>query len=222
MRKILVVAPHPDDETLGCGGALLKHKSCGDELYWLIVTGLTKDGGYKTAAIRKRQLEIERVSAAYAFSGVFRLGFPTTALDVLSKAEMVKSVGDVIARVKPEIIYMPHRGDVHSDHTVTAEAVVSASKTFRAPFIKKILSYEVVSETEFAAPCQAAAFIPNSFTDITGFLEQKLEIMKIYEGELFEHPFPRSLANLKALATFRGATAGSQYAEAFMLMKEIW
>jgi LmbE family N-acetylglucosaminyl deacetylase len=82
--------------------------------------------------------------------------------------------------------------------------------------------YETISETEFAPPLCCNAFIPNSFSDISEYIERKISIIKIYDDQLGEHPFPRSIENIKALATFRGATSGVKYAEAFMILKEIW
>jgi LmbE family N-acetylglucosaminyl deacetylase len=111
---------------------------------------------------------------------------------------------------------------VHSDHKITFDTVISSAKTFNCPSIRRLLAYEVVSETEFSPPFQNSVFIPNSFSDISEYLERKILIMKLYKGEMKEHPFPRSEDNLRALATFRGAAAGVKYAEAFMVLKEIW
>jgi LmbE family N-acetylglucosaminyl deacetylase len=135
---------------------------------------------------------------------------------------MVKMVREVIDRVKPDIIYVPHRNDAHSDHGVTFDVLTGATKTFRSPSIDKVLAYEVISETEFAPQFKESAFLPNSFSDITGYIDRKIKIMARYKGELGRHPFPRSVKNIKALATFRGATAGARYAEAFMVLKERW
>ena len=111
---------------------------------------------------------------------------------------------------------------MHSDHKITFDTVISLAKTFRCPFIKRFLAYEVVSETEFSPPFQNSVFIPNSFSDISEYLERKISIRRMYKGEMKEHPFPRSENNLRALATFRGAAAGVKYTEAFMVLKEIW
>ena len=80
---------------------------------------------------------------------------------------------------------------------------------------------ETLSETEFAPSTKEDSFVPNMFVDITDFIDRKIEIMKIYKGEFDDHPFPRSERNIRALATFRGATAGCEYAESFMMLKEI-
>jgi LmbE family N-acetylglucosaminyl deacetylase len=221
MNNILCVAPHPDDETLGCGGTLLKHKDNGDKIYWLIMTNILTEEGYDKVKIEERQQEIDNVAREYGFEDIFKLDLPTTKLDIIPKRQIIEAVSNVINKIKPEEIYLPNRSDVHSDHKITFDSVISSTKTFRCPLIKKILMYETISETEFAPPFQDNAFMPNSFSDIFEFINKKLSIMKIYSTELGAHPFARSLDNLKALAMYRGATAGVNYAESFMLLKEI-
>ncbi|GBE04755.1 glucosamine-6-phosphate deaminase-like protein [bacterium BMS3Abin10] len=220
--KVLIISPHPDDETLGCGGTILKHIAAGDEVYWLIMTNISVETGYDKIQVKKRRQEIDNVAKEYGFKKVFKLDLPTTKLDVIPGGQIIESVSKIINKVKPHVFYMPNRNDVHSDHKVTFDSVISSTKTFRNPFIKKIMMYETVSETEFSPPLQDIAFIPNGFSDISDYLDRKISIMKIYRNELGIHPFPRSIKNLKALATFRGATAGVKYAEAFMVLKDIW
>lgn len=222
MKKILVIAPHPDDETLGCGGTLLKHRAEGNAIYWLIMTSIYTEHGFAPDAVARREKEVESVARAYGFKEVFNLGFPTAKLDTVNRGLIVQEIGRIVREVVTEIVYIPNRNDIHSDHTLTSDASLSALKTFRCESVKRVLSYEVLSETEFAPPFQSAAFIPNSFSDISQFLPDKISIVDMYHGELAEHPFPRSVTNIKAIATFRGATAGVKYAEAFMVLKERW
>lgn len=222
MSKILVVSPHPDDETLGCGGTILKHRHMRDKTYWLIMTNMSINEGYDKKQVIGRQKEINNIANKYGFQDVFKLDFPTTKLDVIPKKQIIEKVSNIIDKVKPNIVYLANRNDVHSDHKITFDSVISALKTFRCPCIKKVLMYEIISETEFSPALHSNAFIPNSFSDISKYLEKKISIMKIYKNEIGEHPFPRNIENLKALATFRGATAGVRYAEAFMVLKEIW
>jgi len=222
MSRILFTSPHPDDETLGCGGTILKHNEMGDEIYWLIMTNISVKAGYDEVRVRDRQLEIELVAKEYGFKDVFKLDFPTTGLDTVIRSQLIGAVSNTISKIMPAVIYLPNRNDVHSDHKITFDTVISSTKSFRCSFIKKLLVYEVISETEFSPPLQFNAFVPNSFSDISDYLEKKISVMEIYKNEMGEHPFPRSIENLKALATFRGATAGVKYAEAFMVLKEIW
>ena len=222
MNKVLIIAPHPDDETLGCGGTIIKHKSKGDEIYWLIVTNISVEEGYNENSVKERQVEIDAVSKKYGFKEIFKLDFPTTKLDMIPKAEIIEAISNVVCKVNAELVFVPNKNDVHSDHKITFESVISAIKIFRSPSIKKILMYETISETEFAPPFQGDTFMPNSFSDISRFIDKKCSIMKIYNSELGNHPFARSIDNIKALSVFRGATAGVKNAEAFAVIKEIW
>ena len=134
---------------------------------------------------------------------------------------MVPEISAVFSEVKPEIIYTLNRSDAHSDHRIIFDAVMSCTKSFRYPYIKQVLMYECISETEFAPALAEKAFLPNYFVDITKYMDKKNEAMRVFESELGEHPFPRSLDNIRALAHFRGASVGVQYAEAFQLLKYI-
>jgi LmbE family N-acetylglucosaminyl deacetylase len=134
---------------------------------------------------------------------------------------MIPQISSVFGEVEPEIIYTINRSDAHSDHRVIFEATMACTKSFRYPYIKRVLMYECISETEFAAALTEKVFIPNYFVDVSDYMDDKLEIMKVFASELRPHPFPRSLENIKALAHFRGASVGVNYAEAFQLLKYI-
>ena len=216
-KKILVVAAHPDDETLGCGGSLLKHKANGDEINWLICTTIDKNQNY----YQTREKEINKVSKLYAFNSVHSLRLKTIKIDEYSISKLIEKISKVINKVKPNIIYLPFKGDVHSDHRRIFEASYSCTKSFRYPFIKKIYMMETLSETEFAPSTKEDSFIPNTFVDISKHMDKKIQLMQIYKNEIGKHPFPRSERNIRALATYRGATAGCDYAESFMLLKEV-
>jgi len=221
MKKVLVVAIHPDDETLGCGGTLLKHKDSGDEIHWLIATEVTVKDGFKENVVRKREEEIQIVNEFYDFTSLTRIGLPTMKLDEFSISFLVGKISKVFNDIKPDIIYLPFKSDVHSDHRYFFNAAFSCTKSFRYPFIKKVYMMETLSETEFALSTKEDSFIPNTFINISPYIDKKIEIMKIFESEIGDHPFPRSEKNIKALATFRGASSNCQYAESFMLLKEI-
>ncbi|AII13917.1 deacetylase, PIG-L family [Campylobacter iguaniorum] len=223
-NKILVIAVHPDDETLGCGGTLLRHKANGDEIHWLICTSIDQNHSYYTA----REQEIKEVAKAYKFDSVINLGLNTMRVDEYSMSELITSISKVMNDIKPDTIYLPFKGDVHSDHRKIFEAAYSCTKSFRYPFIRRIYMMETLSETEFAPSTKEDSFIPNVFVDISEFIEKKCKIMQIFKSEVATAPFPRSIENIKALATFRGCTLGggyigcdkSIYAESFVLIKE--
>ena len=219
MSKVLVIAPHPDDETLGCGGTLFRHKANGDEIYWLIVTGISVEIGWSKDAVIKRDNEIEEVSKKCGFSNVFNLRLPTTKIDTLPLSDLIEKITDVYKKVEPEIIYMPFAYDVHTDHQIISKALQSTLKWFRYPYIKKVYMYETPSETEFNF-IETRVFRPNVFVNITKYVDEKIETMKFYAGEIGEFPFPRSEKTLRALATLRGSQSGFDSAEAFELVYE--
>jgi len=221
MKKIIVISAHPDDEILGVGGTLLKHKKKGDEIYWLITTNITESQGFSEERVSSRSDEIKTVSKKIGAKKTFQLDYPTMSLSSSSLISMVPKISEVFNEVKPEIIYCLNRSDAHSDHRITFDAVMACTKSFRYPFVKQVLMYECISETEFAPNLPEKMFMPNYFVDITSFMSEKLEIMKIYKSEIGEHPFPRNIKNIEALATFRGASVGVEYAEAFQLIKFI-
>ncbi|WP_440681199.1 PIG-L deacetylase family protein [Candidatus Pelagibacter sp. HIMB1623] len=216
-NKILVVAVHPDDETLGCGGTLLKHKANNDKIHWLICTNINKNHKY----YKKRQKEINKVSKLFNFESVHNLQLETTKIDKYNISEIIEKISKVINKIKPNIIYLPFKEDVHTDHKKIFEASYSCTKSFRYPFIKKIYMMETLSETEFAPSTKKDSFIPNTFVDINKYIEKKIQIMKVFKSEIGKHPFPRSVRSIKALASFRGSTSGCKFAESFILLKEI-
>jgi len=221
MKNVIVISAHPDDETLGAGGTILKHVANGDNVFWLIVTNVFENQGFSKERVESRQVEIKEVEKLLGISKTYLLNYPTMTLSSSSLLKMVPEISSVFMEVKPEVIYILNRSDAHSDHRVIFDAVMACTKSFRYPFIKQIMMYECISETEFAPALAEKIFIPNCFVDITGYLNLKLEVMKVFESELDEHPFPRSLDNITALAHFRGASVGVKYAEAFQILKFI-
>lgn len=173
--------------------------------------------------INKKALEVQNVANKYGFQEVYKLGFPTVCLDTLPISDLISAIRKVIEEVHPEIVYIVHDGDVHTDHHAVFTATLSVLKTFymKELGVKRILSYETLSSTEAAPPQFDRAFIPNVYHDISPFLDDKIEIMQLYESEAQFDPFPRGNSAIQALARFRGASIGIEYAEAFMLIREV-
>lgn len=215
--KILVVSPHPDDETLGAGGTILRLTAEGNEVFWLNITQMT-EAKFSKEMIERRKAQLEKIENFYGFSKVYHLNMPTTELDNADSTKAIDMIGAVIGEVKPETLILPDYNDVHSDHKRVFEWCYSCSKVFRYPYIKKILTMEIVSETDFSG---LDAFFPNYFVDITDYIEDKIQALRVYDTEMAAPPFPRSEENVRALATVRGAMAGVRYAEAFRLIKYI-
>jgi len=219
--KVVVISAHPDDEVIGAGGTLLKHKKNGDEIFWIIITNVSEEFGFSKERVFLRQQEIKKVSDEFGFSETIKLDFPTMSLEPSILPKLISKISESFNSIKPEVIYVMNRSDAHSDHRITFDAVMACTKSFRYPFVKKVLMYECISETEFAPALPEKVFQPNYFVDISKFFQKKISILSIYESEMGEHPFPRSYRNIEALAVFRGASVGVEYAEAFQLLKYI-
>ena len=219
MKKVLVVSPHADDETLGCGGTLLRHKSEGCDVHWIIVSGISEAEGYTKERIASRANEIQEVAKMYGFDSVHNLGFPAAKLDTIPMQILVERLRHLIKEIQPDILYLPYCGDVHTDHEVVFKACMSCIKWFRGFNISRILAYETLSETEFGLSPNFT-FRPNVYVNISRFLAEKLAIMKIYQSEIGSFPFPRSEQAITALAQIRGSASGFEAAEGFILLKE--
>ena len=218
MNKVLVISPHPDDETLGCGGTLIRHKKEGDEIHWLIMTSVNSSEK-KIHSVKEK--EIEEVSKAYNFDSTSRTKFLTSELDSAPRKEIIQVISKVFEEIQPNYLYLPFKNDIHSDHSIVFDAAASCTKSFRYPYVKKVMIYETISETEFSIRPDREQFKPNLWIDISDYIDEKIEIMSLYESEIGKEPFPRSEQNIRSLAKFRGSTVGALSAEAFILLKEI-
>ena len=209
-KTVLVIAVHPDDETLGCGGTIIKHLNSGDKVYCLFVT----DGNTEQSKC------IDKITTIYDFDGFYRLGLPELKLADYSLNTIIPLFGNVINEVNPSVLYIPNSNDCHSDHRKVFEACIPFMKSFRYPYLKEVYLMEVLSETECAPALVNTSFIPNTFVDITEYMSKKLSIMELYQSEILEGG-PRSNDAILALARFRGARINVRYAESFMKILEI-
>ena len=221
--KSLIIAPHPDDELLGCGGTLLKRVAEGNTVGWILMTAIHEEKGWSQQQVRKRDVEIERVREGLGISAqhLYKLNFPSAELDQLTTCTLVDSLSKIFKDFQPEEVFLPHPGDIHSDHRITFEAASACTKWFRYPSVKRILTYETLSESDFGLDQVAGGFRPNLFVDITNQLQKKIELLAIYESEIAEHPFPRSFKAVSAQALLRGAQRGVHAAEAFQLLRQL-
>lgn len=217
-ERIVIVTPHPDDETLGCGGTILKYIEQGHKVFWLIIT--TAGDFVSEEWKQKRKQEINQVSKLYSFEKTIELNLEAATLDQIADSLLVGKISDVFKEVQPNTVYVPYPSDIHSDHKAVFEATMACTKWFRYPSVKKVLAYETLSETDFTINPDANSFRPNIFVNIGEYLDKKIEIMNIYESEMSEFPFPRSEKAIQSLAYVRGAASGYEAAEAFMLLKE--
>ena len=185
----------------------------------MIVTSINLESGWTDQQIKLRSKQIKNISSFFGFDSVFELGYTSRELDSVPKLEIINKMTNVFQDFQPEEIFLPHYSDIHSDHRVTFEAVTSCTKWFRHPYIKRILSYETLSETDFGL-IPHLNFKPNVFINIEQHLENKLNAMSLYTSEIGSFPFPRSLETIDALAKLRGSASGYKSAEAFELLRE--
>lgn len=216
--KTIIVAPHPDDEILGAAGTLLRRKSEGGLLAWVIVTSISIEAGWSADRVAKREQEVAEITRLIGFDKVYRFGFPPAALDQLPMSDLVGALSQAFTEFQPDEVLLPHAMDVHTDHQVVAKAVASCTKWFRYPSIKRVLAYETISETDFSLGVMP--FRPNVFVNIEGFLDTKLQTLNVYASEVAAFPFPRSDEAVRALAALRGSASGFKAAEAFELLRE--
>ena len=215
--NILVIAPHPDDEVLGCGGTIAKHANNGDVVHLCIVTkGYYPDWSHEY--LKNRPSEIEESNRILGIKKFHLLDFPTAKLDNIPQKDLNDSISEVINKVKPAVVYIPHRGDIHQDHRIIFHSALIAMRPNSKHYVKKILSYETLSETEWGYPRN---FQPTLYVDISDTIDVKIEAMKAYASELKQYPHPRSIEIIEALAKKRGSEVGLKYAEAFEIIKEI-
>lgn len=215
--NVLIVSPHPDDETLGGGGTVLRLISEGNDVSWLNITGVENNDKFSKEFVEKRRVQLKKIEEYYKFQKVYDLNLMTTRLERYDSSEVIEKISIVFQEVKPEMLILPDYNDAHSDHRKVFEWCYACSKVFRFPYIKQIMTMEIISETDFGSP--ENPFCPNYYVDITDYMEDKIRALEIYDTELRMPPFPRSIENIKALAMIRGAAAGVKYAEAFRLIK---
>jgi len=222
INSILVLAAHPDDEVLGCGGTIARHAVNGDAVHVaLMAKGLYSRGEPTAEDVAGLQKAAKRANALLGTASLKQFDFPDNRMDTVPLLDLTKTVETLIAEHRPQVVYTHWIGDVNIDHRRIHDAVVTACRSQPGHCVKELLFFEVPSSTEWRPPGVAEPFNPNWFVDISATLSRKLEALGIYEAELREFPHPRSLKAVNALAQWRGATAGLEAAEAFALGRKI-
>ena len=224
---ILVVAAHPDDEVLGCGGTIARFASAGRPLHLLLMAdGETSRGSdtdfqdYRNL-IERRRISARKASDLLGCSSIELLNFPDNKMDKIPLLEIVKKIEEKIELYMPTTIFTHHAGDVNVDHRLVHHAVLSACRTKPKHPVKELLFFEIMSSTEWCPPGSGKSFNPNYFVDISDTLNLKLSALKAYESELCSFPHPRSVTAVEALARMRGSTVGVLAAEAFILGRKV-
>lgn len=219
-KKILVIAAHPDDEVLGCGGALLKHAANNDKILLLFATDgeSSRRSGNKKILYRKKQAsKVARIINAQ--TPVF-LNFPDNQLDKINILKIAKIFANIVHRFKPNIIYTHHYNDLNIDHRLTFEATMIACRPLVESSVTEIYCFEILSSTGWRG-ISNLAFKPNVYVDIKDYIKKKIDLMKIYEKEIRPSPHPRSVESINAMAISRGSEVSLSYAESFELIRYI-
>ncbi len=220
MNTILVVAAHPDDEALGCGGTIAKRVAEGDEVHLLFVAdGVGARGGDAASASNQRQRACDSAAEILSVSSISHLGFPDNKLDSVPLLDVIQRIEQKLAEILPSVVYTHHPGDLNVDHRLTCEAVMTACRPLPGSSVNEIYFFEVISSSEWSLP-GAEVFSPNVFEDITGYLETKMKALEAYAEEMRPAPHSRSYEHLRSLALHRGHSVGFDAAEAFVLARQ--
>ena len=227
MTKVLVVAAHPDDEVLGCGGTIACHADAGDQVQVLIVAeGATsrqqqRDRDKATDELSILALAAQQAGVILGVHGVELLDLPDNRLDALERLDLIKLIEERITCYQPQVVYVHHAGDVNVDHRRLHEAVITACRPTPGQPVRRLLSFEVASSTEWQPPGSAPSFQPNWFVDITTQWPRKREALAAYASEMRSWPHARSIEALEHLARWRGSQVGVEAAEAFCLLRQL-
>ena len=224
---ILVIVAHPDDEILGCGGSMAKWVKDGNEVHVLILA----EGSTSRGKIRDRKdhkVELTHLSEAANEAGqiigidsINLMDYPDNRMDSVDLLDVIKTIEKYLEKIKPEVVLTHHFGDLNIDHRLVHEAVITACRPYPDHYVKRILTFEVPSATEWRSATINNLFVPNWFEDISLTLDLKVKALEAYHLEMREWPHPRSLKAVKHLARWRGSSIGCEAAEAFMLIREI-
>lgn len=218
MSRYMIFAPHNDDEVLGVGGTMFKLAKAGHDVIVCEVT--TGPNPERAERIKKEALKAHDILQVK--ETVF-LDLPMVHLNLVPKPEINVAFLRAVKEFRPEVVFIPHRGDIHIDHQMTAEACMVAVRPVDTPFIKQVYAYETLSESEWSLPTPENIFCANVFSEISEEeLERKLEAMACFETQIRPFPQPRSLESIRALARLRGSTVCVQAAEAFKLVRQIF
>ena len=226
-KSVLVIAAHPDDEVLGCGATMARHVARGDSVHVMILAeGITGRNMKRSQPRESNALTALSKCAKNAnkILGVTSLvleRYPDNRLDSIDRLDIIKTIENRIAKIKPRVVYTHHGGDLNIDHRRVHEAVITACRPLPGYQTKEILFFEIPSSTEWQIPSHGNAFIPNWFVDVSNTLTLKLRALNAYAPELRAYPHPRSLQAVEHLARWRGASIGVQAAEAFMLGRKL-
>ncbi len=223
-RRILVIAAHPDDEVLGCGGTMARLAREGNEIYTLMMgEGITARDEKRDRRLRQKELNFlkKQVISANKILGVkeiFIHNFPDNRFDSVDLLDIIKRIEEVKRKIKPDIVFTQHEKDLNIDHQILYKAVLAATRPIAGETVKEVYSFEALSSTEWNYPLN---FLPDVYFDISDTLDIKIKAMEIYKSELKNFFHPRSLEGIKLNARYWGMRVGHKYVEAFKTVRVI-
>lgn len=220
--RVLTVAAHPDDETLGAGGTMARLAAAGHEVWICILTdGVLARHGHT----ERQQVCAERAAERLGVSHVTFCGLPDQHLDALPLLDVITPIEKCAGELEADVVFTPFKEDANQDHRIAFAATVVATRPLPSSTARRVLCYETASSTEFAAPFPGSAFSPNVFVDISSTLDIKIAALHEYEetfsGEMHPFPHPRSYDALESIARWHGSSVGVRAAEAFMLVRQV-
>lgn len=218
--RVLVFAPHPDDEIIGVGGTIAKRAKAGDEVFVCVVTK-GKTPLFDLDFVEQGRRECREADAKLGVKETLFLDFPAVMLETVPRHELNGKILEIVQKIGPDEVYIPHRGDMQIDHQMVVDAAMVAVRPRGNNYPKRVYAYETLSETGWNIPNTLNEFIPTVYEDITDVYELKMEAMRIFESQLAPFPAARSIEAIESLAKFRGATVNVEAAEAFSLIREI-
>jgi LmbE family N-acetylglucosaminyl deacetylase len=217
---MLVIAPHPDDEVLGCGGTIARCAAAGTTVHVAIVT-TGRSPRFDEESVTRVRAEAEKAHTLLGVAEAHFLDLPAAELDGVTHAELNEAIGGLVNRVRPKTLFLPFVGDIHLDHQLVFRSAMVAARPRSDYYPQRLLAYETLSETNWAAPYLDPAFQPNFYMDITDTLDRKIAAFRCFESQCHSFPDERSPEALRALAQLRGATVRRHAAEAFVLLREV-
>ena len=218
--RVLVIAPHPDDEIIGVGGTIAKRVKNGDEVSVCIVTK-GKEPLFREDFIEQGRRECRKADSMLGVKETIFLDFPAVMLETVPRHILNNAISEIIQKIKPDEVYIPHRGDMQLDHQIVVDAAMVAVRPKYEHVVKRVYAYETLSETGWNIPNTVNEFIPTVYENIEDTLSLKLNSMSVFQSQLAAFPAARSVEAIEALAKFRGATVNVGAAEAFSLIREI-
>ncbi len=219
--KVLVIAPHMDDEVLGCGGTIVRHVDTGDHVTVCVVANRAYHHKYEPKLIAQEKNSCKNAKDILSYQDLILLDLPDEQLD-RSQIDIIIPLEEVVVGCKPDIVYIPHRGDLNQDHRAVFEAARVACRPNAEQRVTTLRAFEVPTSTDQVPGTNEWPFLPNYYVDVKDSLKQKVEAMACYSTESKPFPHPRSTEGLRVYAQKRGMEVGIKAAEAFVILRDGW